>query len=106
MNKQALTFGIVLAIGTMGCAGFGLQQGSSLSAQLEQTQGLDKLWSSAVRVSAQGLEAPLYGEQELGDLWNHSEQAAISAGETEFAEQGALRSLRLSATVPSKILAQ
>jgi hypothetical protein len=106
MNKQTLTFTILLALGTTGCAGFALEQGSSLSAQLQQNQGLDKLWSSAERASAQGLEAPLYAEQELGDLWNPGEQAAISADEARFPEKRLLGSLRLSATVPSKILAQ
>ena len=72
MNKQLLTLGIVLALGTAGCAGFGLQQGSSLSAQVQQEKGLDSLWSSGEETPSGGLEVPLYAEQALGGLWTRS----------------------------------
>jgi len=55
MSKQLLTLGIVLSLGTAGCAGFGLQQGSSLSAQLQQERGLDSLWSSSEEAPTGGL---------------------------------------------------
>ena len=76
MSKQLLTLGIVLSLGTAGCAGFGLQQGSSLSAQLQQERGLDSLWSSSEEAPTGGLEAPLYAEQGLGGLWTRSAEPA------------------------------
>jgi hypothetical protein len=76
MNKQVLTLGIVLALGTAGCAGFGVQQGSSLSAQVQQERGLDSLWSSSEEAPPGALEAPLYAEQALGGLWTRSADPA------------------------------
>jgi len=70
MNRQLLTLGIVLSLGTIGCAGFGVQQGSSLNAQLQHEQGLDELWSATENVPTQGLDTPRYVDQSLGALWN------------------------------------
>ena len=70
MNKPLLTLGIILSLGTVGCAGFGVQQSSSLSSQFQKQQGLDELWSAAEQAPAQGLETPRYADQSLGDLWN------------------------------------
>ena len=80
MSKQLLTIGIVLSLGTMGCAGIGAQQGSSLSAQLSHEQGLDELWNTREEVPTEGLDAPAYAEQGLGTLWNPSEKANSSGG--------------------------
>jgi hypothetical protein len=80
MNKQLLTIGIVLSLGTVGCAGFGVQQGSSLTAQLGNEQGLDDLWYSTQEASTLSLDAPAYAEQGLGNLWNASEKAKTSGG--------------------------
>lgn len=70
MNRSLLTIGIILSLGTVGCAGFGVQQSSSLSGQFQKQQGLDELWSSSEEAPAQGLETPRYADQSLGDLWN------------------------------------
>jgi len=70
MNKPLLTLGIILSLGTVGCAGFGIQQSSSLSSQFQKQQGLDGLWSATERAPAQGLETPRYADQSLGELWN------------------------------------
>lgn len=70
MNKQLLTLGIILSLGTVGCAGFGVQQSSSLTSQFQKQQGIDALWSSTEEVPGQGLETPRYADQSLGDLWN------------------------------------
>lgn len=70
MNKPLLTLGIILSLGTVGCAGFGVQQSSSLSSQFQKQQGLDALWSATEKPPAQGLETPRYADQSLGDLWN------------------------------------
>jgi len=72
MNNQLLTLGIVLSLGTIGCAGFGVQQGSSLSAQFRNDQGLDGLWRSTEDAPTQGLESAQYADQGLGGLWNES----------------------------------
>ena len=70
MNKSLLTIGIILSLGTVGCAGFGVQQSSSLGSQFQKQQGLDELWSSSEEAPTQGLETPRYADQSLGDLWN------------------------------------
>jgi hypothetical protein len=80
MSKQLLTIGIVLSLGTVGCAGFGVQQGSSLTAQFSNEQGLDDLWNAREEVPTEGLEAPAYAEQGLGNLWNAGEKAKSSGG--------------------------
>lgn len=80
MNKQLLTIGIVLSLGTVGCAGFGVQHGSSLTAQVQHEQGLDSLWVASEKASSEGLDAPVYAEQGLGALWNTHEEAETSGG--------------------------
>ncbi|MGB8221496.1 MAG: hypothetical protein WCF10_02860 [Polyangiales bacterium] len=106
MKNQARILGIVLALGTSGCAGFGLQQGSGLGARLQQEQGLDQLWSSHNTAPAQGVETPLYADQDLGALWNPSAEEPTAPSGARFVQNRALGSLWLSASVPSKILAQ
>lgn len=75
MNKQLLTLGIILSLGTIGCAGFGVQQGSSLTAQIQNEQGLDEFWSSSEDAPTQGLESPRYADQALGGLWHGNVEA-------------------------------
>ncbi|MFW2387588.1 MAG: hypothetical protein ACN4G0_04590 [Polyangiales bacterium] len=70
MNKSLLSIGIVLSLGTVGCAGFGVQQSSSLSAQYQQGRGVDALWTATEEGPTQGLETASYAQQGLGDLWN------------------------------------
>jgi len=70
MNKSLLTVGIILSLGTVGCAGFGVQQTSSLSGQFQNQRGLDGLWSATEQAPSQGLETPRYADQSLGELWN------------------------------------
>jgi hypothetical protein len=82
MNKSLLTIGIVLSLGTVGCAGFGVQQASSLTAQLHGERGVDSLWSATEPGPSQGLETPRYADQALGDLWTSAE-SADSARELE-----------------------
>lgn len=75
MNKSVLSIGIVLSLGTAGCAGFGLQQSSSLGAQYQQERGVDPLWTATEDPPGQGLETPRYAQQGVGDLWNESVEA-------------------------------
>ena len=87
MSKQLLTLGIVLSLGTVGCAGFGVQQGSSLTAQFQNERGLDRLWTSREETPRAGLEAPLYADQGLGDLWSPQEnghETEASGGDKGF----------------------
>ena len=87
MSKQLLTLGIVLSLGTVGCAGFGVQQGSSLTAQFQNERGLDNLWTSSEETPTAGLEAPLYADQGLGDVWSPQEnghEAEASGGDQGF----------------------
>lgn len=75
MNKQLLTLGIILSLGTVGCAGFGVQQSSSLTGQLRQEQGLDNLWAAEEQPPTGGLEAPRYANRSVLDLWDGAEPA-------------------------------
>ena len=68
MNQSLLTLGIVLSLGSVGCAGFGLQSSSSLSSAHRAERGVDGLWEAAP-AAASSAEAPRYAEQGLGDLW-------------------------------------
>ena len=97
MSKQLLTLGIILSLGTVGCAGFGVQQGSSLSAGLQHERGLDNLWSASERAPTQGLETRHYAEQELGDLWNDGEDVETSGGDKGFYANQALGNIWNSA---------
>jgi len=76
MNKPLLTLGIILSVGTVGCAGFGVQQSSSLGSQFQKQQGLDELWTSTEEAPGQGLETPRYADQSLDDLWNEGVEGA------------------------------
>ena len=89
MSKQLLTLGILLSLSTVGCAGFGVQQGSSLTAQFQNERGLDNLWTSREETPTPkaGLEAPLYADQDLGGLWSPQEtgqEAETSGGDKGF----------------------
>ena len=80
MNKSLLTIGIVLSLGTVGCAGVGVQHASSLSPQVQQEQGVDNLWFAAERTPTEGLDTSTYAEQGLGTLWNSKAPAETSGG--------------------------
>lgn len=84
MSKQLLTLGIVLSLGTVGCAAVGQQQGSSLSAQAQTERGLDSLWSSAEREPSQGLRTTRYAERELGELWGGGSEVPEEVGVVAF----------------------
>jgi hypothetical protein len=84
MSKQLLTLGIILSLGTVGCAGFGVQKGSTLTARLQSEQALDELWSSSDPAPTKGLDAPAYAEQGLGNLWISTENTDAAGGERRF----------------------
>ena len=70
MNQSLLSIGIILSLGSVGCAGFGLQSSSSLRAEYGAEQGIDELWTATPAVTREGAEPPLYADQELGSLWD------------------------------------
>ena len=72
MNKSLLSIGIILSLGSVGCAGLGVQQNSSLSGHYQAERGVDELWSTSEEAPPKGAETPLYAEQALGDLWDAS----------------------------------
>ena len=74
MGKPLLIVGLVLSLGSVGCAGFGLHQSSSLGGRARPEQGLDELWLDEERDPARGIEPRFYAEQELGDLWSSAEE--------------------------------
>ena len=91
MNKSLLTIGIILSLGTVGCAGFGVQHNSSLTAQYRAERGVDDLWAEEAPVHASA-EPPLYAEQELGDLWDapRTEAATVLDPDSDRARGGDL----------------
>ena len=91
MNKSLLTIGIVLSLGTVGCAGVGVQHASSLTPQVQQEQGVDNLWFAAERTPTEGLDTSTYAEQGVGTLWNSKAKAtAETSGGVigSFADRG------------------
>ena len=70
MNKSLFSIGIILSLGSVGCAGFGVQHGSSLTPQFTQNRGVDSLWTASEEAPPQGAEPSLYAEQQLGALWD------------------------------------
>ena len=93
MSKPLLTLAIVVSLGTVGCAGLGIQQGPSLSARIAQDQGVEPLWEHEAKQSP-SVELPLYAEQHLERLWDTepSKRTGESAGDAQtrdfsFAEE-------------------
>ena len=82
MNKSLLSIGIILSLGSMGCAGFGVQHGSSLTTQFNPDRGLDSLWTASEPVSPGGAEPSLYAEQQLGALWDSPRETPEAAAAT------------------------
>ena len=94
MNKPLLTIGILLSLGTIGCAGVGVQPSSSLTAQFQNRtgQGLDELWGESEEFSRQGLQSPSYAGT-LGNLWMVTPQPIHSAGAVAKTPSGSLGDL-------------
>lgn len=79
MSKHLVIIAIVLAAGTVGCAGLGPQQASSLTAQVMQERGLDNLWMSGKSgASSDGVQPPHYAGEGLGTLWESRNPALPS----------------------------
>jgi hypothetical protein len=87
MSKELLTLGIILSLGTVGCAGLGGQQASSLSAQIREDHGLDSLWMPAERAPSRGLETPHHAGQGLGALWNNEESGPGPVSDPAYYER-------------------
>ena len=92
MSKQLLTLGIILSLGTVGCAGFGLQSNSSLSSRLHAERGVDTLWIRSEEGAPQGSDPTLYAEQELGELWDegYSPEPSLADARYDVERQGDL----------------
>ncbi len=89
MNKSLLSIGIILSLGTVGCAGFGVQHNSSLTEQYRAERGVDDLWAADEEVP-RGAETPLYAEQELGTLWDAKSQGPEGVADPGYrVERGA-----------------
>jgi hypothetical protein len=87
VNKQLLTIGIILSLGTIGCAGLGTQHASSLTAQIRGDQGLDALWMPARREPAQGIEMRYLGGEGLGSLWQRHEPRPSPVADPAYYER-------------------
>jgi hypothetical protein len=75
MSKPLLTLGIIASLSSAGCAGFGVQHSSSLAAPYAAHRGVDSLWESSEEPAPRGVEPSLYAEQELGTLWEATQEA-------------------------------
>ncbi|UCH28115.1 MAG: hypothetical protein JSV06_07395 [Myxococcales bacterium] len=84
MNKSLLTIGIILSLGTVGCAGFGVQHSSSLAGPTKAERGIDTLWETSEEAPTQDAEVQLYAEQELGTLWDSRTDSPIGVIENEY----------------------
>jgi hypothetical protein len=73
MNRSLLTLGLVLSLGSLGCAA-GLQSSSALTGQYRVERGVDDLWIQE-EAGQRGAETPLYAEQGLGTLWGSQGEA-------------------------------
>ena len=82
MNSSLLTIGIILALGSVGCAGLGIQHSSSLTPQYRADRGVEELWWTAPSTSYEGLEPRIYAEQELNALWDPTEHAPPQPAES------------------------
>lgn len=74
MNRSLLTLGIVLSLGSVGCAGFGLQSSSSFGSAHRADRGVDGLWDTAP-VASSSAEPPRYADQSLDHLWESQAEA-------------------------------
>ncbi len=89
MNKSLLRFGIILALGSAGCAGFGIQHASSLSERYNTAElGVDSLWEASESQPTQSREIELYAEQSLGSLWDSEARRERTVGQASRASQG------------------
>ena len=87
MNKSLISIGIILSLGSLGCAGLSMSSPSVLSSQLRAERGVDSLWISSEESAPQGAEPPLYAEQELGELWDEVESAEPSVAGVRYDSQ-------------------
>jgi hypothetical protein len=99
MSKRVRTLGIVLSLGAAGCAGFGAQHASSLTAQFQREQGLDNLWNASEADPKEGLELRAYGDQGLTSLWEPAESASTLEGRSGLYEGRGLGDLWYPASV-------
>jgi hypothetical protein len=84
MRKSALGIGIILSLGSVGCAGFGVPHNSSLIAQYTANRGVDSLWEAREKAPSEGMELPFYAEQELGRLWDSRREAPTGVAGTGY----------------------
>lgn len=83
MSNPLWTLGIILSLGTAGCAGLGSQQASSLTAQVRKEQGLDGLWMEE-RKPARGIEPQSFAGSGLGGLWDRDEPGTSPAQDRAY----------------------
>lgn len=87
MNQSLLSIGVLLSLGTVGCAGFGVQHSSSLTPQYSAERGVDSLWLASEEAPTQDAEVRLYADQELGTLWDFAEDSPSGILETGHDER-------------------
>lgn len=73
MSKPLLTLGIILSLGTVGCASVGAPQGTSYASVRDADRGVDALWQadrSASRAGVAGVVDGSSANETRADLWN------------------------------------
>ena len=73
MSKPLLTLGIILSLGTVGCASVGVPQGTSYASARNADRGVDTLWQadrSASRAGVAGVVDGASASETRADLWN------------------------------------
>ena len=72
MSKSLLTLGIILSLGTVGCASVGVPQGTSYASVRDSDRGVDTLWQADPTASRAGVAGVVDGASgtERADLWN------------------------------------
>lgn len=91
MNKSILSMGILLSLGTVGCAGLGTQNSptlASLAGPDSAPRALDSLWDGSEEAPSGGAEVPRYGDQELGALWENGRNPVSGVVEVESTARG------------------
>ena len=88
MDTARYALGLALVLGFAGCAGFGVQQGSSLADSYGSAQDLDGLWVAPEEAPAGGGETRLYAEQELGELWEAPYEEGAGVTRVGYQQRG------------------
>lgn len=93
MTKLNLTLGIILSLGSVGCAGLSGQASGGLTAIPESPRGIDTLWVAPATESRSGVAGTLRrtdAQASRADLWNPAPAGSGRDARTERGPRGGL----------------